>query len=145
LDKKLDTLIDLRMNAELTEAEFVSKKERLGQEREGLRTSLERLERGTDNETNAVDSVLTFARDARSQFMNGDSDTRREIFSELGSNLFLTDRKFAVERNVWIHPLKRVAKEVRAIHARLEPQKTRAALDRLAVLYAQNPRMLSTS
>lgn len=60
-DKKIEALIDLRLNGELTEAEFADKKGTLARERDDLRYSLEQHEHAFDDETKAADRLRSFA------------------------------------------------------------------------------------
>jgi hypothetical protein len=141
-ERRLDGLIDLRVNGELTEAEFADKKARLAQERDDLQQSLDRLDDNAHDWLEAVDRVFSYAREARSRFAKGGADVRKEIFAALGSNLLLTDKKLTVDGNIWVRPLERAAKEARMIHAGFEPRKTRMDPTQLAALYAHSPRML---
>ena len=140
--KKLDSLIDMRVNGELTETEFADKKAELTQERDDLRRSRDQLNNNTHNWLEAADRLLTYAQEARTRFAKGDVEVRKRFFSALGSNLVLTDKKLCIDGNIWLRPLQRLAKEVRAIHDGLEPRKTRMNPARLATLYAHSPRML---
>lgn len=141
-ERKIDALIDLRVNGELTEQEFVDRKMRLSEERDGLRRSLVQLENDPDTSVERAYRLFSFAQHARSRFSKGDAQTKRAIFAELGSNLVLRDKKLLVEGNIWVRPLKSLAREVRAVHRRFEPRKTRVPVSRLAALYSKNPRML---
>lgn len=142
-EKKIDVLIDLRVNGELTEQEFADRKLRLSEERDGLRQSIVRLESDPGTAVERADRLFSFAQHARSRFSKGDAQAKRAIFAELGSNLVLRDKKVIVEGNIWFRPLRSLAREVHTIHRRLEPRKTRMPAGRLAALYANNPRMLA--
>ncbi len=141
-ERKLGALIDLRVNGELTEAEFSATKEKLTGEADDLRFRLEQLDSGQENDEDAADRLLSFAQNARAQFIAGDPETRKEITLALGSNLLIQDKKLVVERSIWIDALRRVAKEVRAIEGRFEPPKTRMTQHYYSKMYMANPRML---
>ena len=141
-ERKLDALIDLRVDGELTEAEFAAKKEKLTREGEELRFRLERLECDPDAPTEAADRALSFAQHARSRFVEGDAGVRKEIYATLGSNLILLDKQLVFERSIWVRALERVAKEVRELQAKFEPRKTRMTQRYFADLYARSPGML---
>ncbi len=141
-ERKLGALIDLRVSGELTEAEFASTKAKLTNEVEDMRLRLEQLDRGSEDDEDAADRLLSFAQNAHAQFIAGDSEVRKEITLALGSNLLIQDKKLVVERSIWLDALGRVAEEVRALEGRFEPPKTRMTQRYLSEMYMANPRML---
>lgn len=141
-ENKIDRLIDMRANDELTEQEFARKKVAIAREQETFRHQLAVMDQYSHDWRDAVNNLLAFAEKVRSRFQTGDRDKRQQIFAALGSNLLLADKKLAVERNHWVHPLRRLARRVQAIHARLEPRKTRMNAEQMGEIYSRSPGML---
>lgn len=96
---------------------------------------LEIAERGFNFAESAVE---TFAEAKK----NNDLETRKEIFAALGSNLILKDKKLRIDWDDLLFPIQTMAKEVRAVHAGLEPPKNNADTKDLGDLYSQNPILL---
>lgn len=123
-DKKLDRLLDMRINGELSENEFIVKKNALLQEKSRLSANLNACE---NNSTNWIDrleetkELLIFAQDALDKFKNGNEEKRKEIFRTLGSNLSLLDKKLNVKSKNKLIGLERIASMSQVISKRFEP------------------------
>src|SRR5206468_3224785 len=68
-----------------------------------------------------ADEEFDFARDAAEEFRTGGLEKKRHILSRLGSNLILEGKTLRVNLDEILTVLKEAAKEVKAIHERLEP------------------------
>ena len=141
-DRKLDRLIDMRADGEITPDEFSAKKAALSRERAHLCEALADLDGAANDPMGATDRLLSFARDARQRFQTGDADERRDLLIALGSNLALTDKKLRVEGNCWLPPLRKLASVVRHVHGMFEPRENRTKPEELTAAYARNPRLL---
>ncbi|MDD5396586.1 MAG: recombinase family protein [Candidatus Moranbacteria bacterium] len=120
-DKKLDRLLDMRINGELSEGEFITKKDTISQEKSRLRASLDASE---SNSTNWIDQLeeakewLAFAQDALEKFKDGDEEKRKEIFKAIGSNLSLSEKKLNIEANNKLVGLEKISSEIKTIFKR---------------------------
>ena len=97
-------------------AEIVADRDRLEKEMGGTKEKLDR-----DLET--TERVFTFCAFAQRQFNTDDLQKKRTIFSTIGSNLKLMDKKLSVER---LHPyilIENELKSQRALYSTLEPKK----------------------
>jgi hypothetical protein len=94
--RKIDNLIEMMANAELSEEQFREKLKEKEQEKSRLKGLLD----DTDNRTNKyiefAQNAFTFARDARMKFETASPTVKAGILSTLGSNLVLKDRKLFV-------------------------------------------------
>ncbi len=119
--RKVDNLIDMRANGELTDKR--------------VENWLEVAERG-----------FNFAEKAAAQFAEAKKknnfEVRKEIFATLGSDLLLKGRKLSIDWDNLLFPIQTMAKEVRAIHAGLEPVKNKANKRDMGEIYSKNPILL---
>ena len=98
-------------------AELVAERARLEQEMGGTKAKL-------DRDLEASERVFTFCALAQRQFNTPDLQKKRIIFSTIGSNLTLKDRKLSIER---LHPYMLIENELksqRTLHDALEPEKS---------------------
>jgi DNA invertase Pin-like site-specific DNA recombinase len=145
LDKKLDRLLDMRINGELSEREFASKKDELSQEKARLKASLDASD---SNSTSWIDrleetkELLEFAQDAVNTFKNGDEEKRKEIFRTIGSNLSLLDKKLNIEADNKLIGLEIISSEINKIFQRFEPLNLPEDKEKLELLYSSSPVLL---
>lgn len=137
--KKIERLIDMRANGELTESELRVRKDEVMKEKERLSELLA----DTDGRFNAwaenMETALAFVAKARDKFNNGSMEDRRKIFFALGSNLLLKDRKVIFDEGKSYLPMKKLASAVQGIHNRLEPAKKVAKQGHYDSLYESSP------
>ncbi len=136
---KLNSLLEMRINKELTEEEFADQKKRLLEEKVRLQEILNDTDNGVTKSLEGADALFSFARDAKVRFENGDWQVRKEIIANLGSNLSLKDGKLTVSLVKPLSYIGEAASEVRTIHERLEPRESAIEKRQMAVLYSQNP------
>ena len=140
--RRLDTLIDMRVNGELTVDQFKERKAVLERDRVHYKAVLDGPQVPYDGWFDFAESRLRFAETSRATFKDAGIGTRRQILNDLGSNLRLIDKKLVFDWDYVLKTISDEAERVRALHDRLEPPKGVAAEPYYANLYAQNPRML---
>ena len=69
----------------------------------------------------ATDDAFRFVEYAKEKFKNGDPELKRAIFSTLGSNRTLIDKKLNVDVEETLLPMKNISREVRQSTSRFEP------------------------
>ena len=121
---KLDGLTDMRAGGEISPEEYAEKRALLVAEKERLAKDFQNTDERVDRWLQTADEVFTFVEEAKWKFENGGLEVRRQILSTLGSNLVLKDKKLMIDVDKCLFPLKKVSKEVKAIHARFEPLNT---------------------
>ena len=140
--RRIDNLIDMRANTEITEEEFKNRKEHLLKEKERFQLLLQDTDKRVENWLEVAERGFVFAEKARTTFAEGGSEERKEIFAALGSDLVLKDRKLTIDWGNLLFPIQTMAKEVRAIQGRLEPLKIGQNKGKMGEIYAQSPKLL---
>ena len=67
---------------------------------------------------------------ARQKFATGDSQTKREIFTALGQNFTLKDRKLFIDKEEWFIPIEKAYPALKLEFDRLELNKTLTEYER---------------
>jgi hypothetical protein len=119
--KKIDRLIDMRAAGEISEEEFVTKKNESLKEKAKLQALLKATDERADSWLQTAEQILIFAQDAREKFAIGTLSAKRTVLSALGSNLLLKDKKLNGELDKALLPLQRIAEAVREHARRFEP------------------------
>lgn len=140
--KKLDGLIDMRANRELSEADFIRRKESLTTEKEQLHSLLNEANKRMDEWLEIADNYFKFASEAKINFEKGDIQIKKNILSALGSNLTLKNGKLNVSLEKPLLLIKGGAKEARDIEIRLEPLKTAEDQAVLSTMYSKSSILL---
>ena len=119
--KKINRLLDMRVQEEITVDEYQSKKEDLTREKKRMEELIQDTQKRVDTWVERVEEFYDFAKTAYDSFKNGDIATKRDILSYLGSNLLLSDKKLVFKPNSAFSQLSNVAPEVQKVHDRFEP------------------------
>lgn len=136
--RKLDRLLQLRLNEEIGPEEFKAQRESLLNEKSSLEELMGDTNQREETWLARVETLLSFAEMAQERFQSGDLEVRRQILAYLGSNLSLRDGALSVNLRPPLESVGAVAPEVRALHKRLEPVKTTMDQPKWEVLYAKN-------
>lgn len=128
-NRKLETLLSMRLNEEIGQEEYLARKNQLVSEKAQLVELVNDAEQRINTWIDRADELFDFAKTAKEKFENGTSDQKRAILQALGSNLFLTDRQLRIELTAPLTLIKAMAPEAKSIEARLEP------------IFAKNPRL----
>lgn len=94
--RKLDRLLEMRMDNELTEAEYADKKKLMVDEKEKYKKSLHNSDVRQNEWLELSEKTFNFAYYARYWFENGNKEQKKTILSALGSNITLTDKKLSI-------------------------------------------------
>ncbi len=107
-----------------TTDEYAEHKKSLLKERGDIEKELNAVKTNFDQSIEATERTFNFCAFARSHFNNTDDiQKKRDIFSTIGSNLTLKDKKLNIER---LHPYLLIENELKsqkALFASLEPKK----------------------
>ena len=120
--QKIDNLIDMRADKEITSDEFKSRKSRLTEDKARLDSLIKNTTERVDEWFVVAEKYLAFSEDAYSKFTSGSVRTRKEMLFLLGSNLKLTDKKLFIIMPDMLQRVEKAATEVQEIHSRFEPQ-----------------------
>ncbi len=109
-----------------TAAELQSAKTALLRQKATLEDDLKTQGKEIEQWIELTERTFNFARYARAWFANGDMDTKRAVFSALGSHLVLSSRKIAIE----LHPYYKIIAEKRDLAEReIEEVRTSEKID----------------
>ena len=146
--RRIDNLIDMRANGEITESEFKTKKTTLLSEKERFQELLKDTDKRVENWLEIAERGFNFAEKAATIFAeakkNNNSEAKKEIFAALGSDLILKDKKLNVSLDNLLFPIQTAANEARKIAARLEPTKKPMDKKKIGQIYARSPVMLGS-
>lgn len=141
--RKIDNLIDMRANNELDEQEFRDRKTALLSEKERLQQYLRDTDRRVENWLDIAERGFNFAEKARELFATTkDLEVKKGIFTALGSDFILKDRKLHITLDNLLAPIKKAAEAIRNQPARLEPFKNGVNQKENGPSYARNPVVL---
>mgnify|MGYP000559467526 CR=1 FL=1 len=139
-EEKLSRLLDMRINNELSEAEYTIKKEELIAEKARLKELLEKPDK--ENWIKKLERAMNTAEDIAKTFEGGDETKRKRILNDLGSNLYIKSKMFEIEASNPILLMKKFSSPAREIFARFEPPKTPMDKEKLELAYSSSPILL---
>ncbi|OGQ05763.1 MAG: hypothetical protein A2W61_01895 [Deltaproteobacteria bacterium RIFCSPLOWO2_01_44_7] len=119
--KKLDRLLEMRLNDLLTDEQFKEKRNQLETEINHLKRNLRETEGRAEHWVEIAENAFNFATHARDAFLNGDLITRKQILMALGSNPIIKDGKFTIQANEWLVPITNDYPNLEKEYQRLEP------------------------
>jgi len=93
IQEKLDKLLDLRLNEQVSDLEYETKKKNLEDERERVKELLDDTEGRAKRWLSASEEAFNVACLAVEKFNNGDMKTKQIMLNSIGSNFLLKDRK----------------------------------------------------
>jgi len=136
--KEIDGLISMRAKGELDEDNYKRKINLLNQEKNHLQELLEDTDDRVNKLVAKAEKVFTLARDSKKEFETGNLDKKRQILQDIGSNLFLKDRKLSISIEEPLIYIGQAAPIAWQIKRRLEPVKTGDYQAKLEELYSKN-------
>lgn len=146
--KRLDNLLAFKISPQnsdgslLSDEEYKTQKEALMKEKTDLQEKLG----DTDNRINKwqenAEKMFEFATYARFWYAEGDSETKRKIFSSLGSNLELLDKIVRIVEEKPIEYMKKLKTEEDKSYEMFEPREKIDKSIQLEALWAKNSIML---
>ncbi|MFZ2193744.1 MAG: recombinase family protein [Candidatus Moraniibacteriota bacterium] len=113
---KLSRLVDMRLNNELSEAEFSFKKQELRKEQELLDNALRNEEAPKETWMEKLEKTMDVAEDICERFKNGDWRGKKQLVASLGQDLHMKDSQFVIGEENPILRIKKIAKTSRAIY-----------------------------
>lgn len=119
--KKLDVLVEMRLNGEIDEEIFNKKKQDLLKEKSDHQSLIVDTDQRIDNWIEIAEQGFIFAETAREAFIYGDTQTKKEIVTALGSNLTLKDGKLSISWDNLLLPIQKIAKDLDGSRTMLEP------------------------
>ncbi len=103
--KELDNLTKMWLRDLLSDEEYIEQKESLVGEINKTRELLHDTEERADKWLELTEKTFDFATYAQYNFDHGDFETRREIFTTLGSTFTLKNKNLNIHLNEWLVPI----------------------------------------
>jgi len=125
-----------------SQSEFLELKNKLTEERSTIEKQLETVKDNLDTSIEATRRTFEFCTFALAHFNTDDLKKKRSIFSTIGSNLTLRDKKLFIDR---LHPFLLIENELNAqkeLEKRFEPKKKVALKRQNATFVASRPNLL---
>ena len=122
--KELDNLTKMRYRELIDDDDFAKARDELKTKIEKLKKNLRETESRAEKWIELSERTFNFARYARKEFVKGGLDKKREIFSGLGQNFWIKDKKVSIEANEWFVPIEIAYPELKARFERLELDKS---------------------
>ena len=96
-EKQIDLLLDMRLNEQISETEYVSKKHVLVNQKAELRGKMEAFERNRQNRFEPAIQFVSEAKQATILLAEGNWEKNRDFLKKIGSNFQVADKSLAVE------------------------------------------------
>ena len=101
-EKQIDLLLDMRLNEQITEPEYVSKKHILVNRKAELKGKLEAFEHNRQNRFEPAIQFVSEAKNATFLLAEGNKEKNRDFLKKIGSNFLVAEKSLAVEfKNPW--------------------------------------------
>ncbi len=105
--KQLDTLTRMRYRELIDDEQFIKERDALKLQLTKLKMHLDSTEERASTWLELSEKTFNFARYARHGFLKGTIQQKREIFSSLGQNFILKDKKVSIKANDWFVPIEK--------------------------------------
>ena len=123
IDEKLGRLTDMKLNEQLDDDEYNSKKQELLNEKSTIKRQLDNYDHRVDDWLELTERAFNFATNARARFINGTPEIKRTILQALGTNITLLDGKIRIKPEKWLVPIIEKNPELEKQYQMLEPAK----------------------
>ncbi len=123
--KELDTLTKMRYRELIDDETFIKERDELKTKISKLKSTLRETESRAEKWLELSERTFNFACYARKEFTTTKSlERKREIFSALGQNFLVKDKKVLITPNEWFVPIEKAYPALEAEYKRLELDKT---------------------
>ncbi len=137
-DRKISSLIDLRLNEEIEPEVFKKRKEELLAEKKRMEELVQDAGYRVEAWVNYADKALDFAETAKKRFETGDLETKRDILQGLGVRFIFKDKTLHVDLKPPLELIREVAPAVQILPESLEPAQVPATQGSYGQPDAQN-------
>ena len=122
--KELDALTKMRYRELIDDETFIKERDELKIKIAKLTGNLRETESRAEKWLELTEKTFNFACYARKEFLFGDLQKKRELFSALGQNFLVKSKKIHITPNEWLVPIEKAYPELEAEYKRLELDKT---------------------
>lgn len=138
--RRLEKLLDLRLDEELDTQTFKVKEKAIISERDYWKEQLNTLEKKGDKQFQEIEKVMDFLEGVSREFQNGTINHKKFVLLKIGSNLLLKDGKLALEVKPHLKMILRL-KNIKS--GPLEPPSNRNTKGQMGTLKRQYPHWLA--
>ena len=122
--KELDNLTKMRYRDLIDDDTFIKERDGLKEKITKIKGNLRNTENRAEKWLELTEKTFNFACYARKEFILGNLKKKREIFSALGCNFSIKDRKLYITPNEWFVPIEKAYPALEAEFNRLELDKS---------------------
>lgn len=122
--KELDMLTKMRYRELIDDETFIRERDELKTKIAKLTSNLRGTESRAEKWLELTEKTFTFACYARKEFLVGDLNKKREIFSALGQNFSIKDQKIHMTPNEWFVPIEKAYPALKTEYIRLGMDKS---------------------
>ncbi|MBL7058750.1 hypothetical protein ISS03_05490, partial [Patescibacteria group bacterium] len=122
-EKKISNLIDMRAEGEINKENYSKKVKNYQDSKNQIQSIINNLENGNKDLNQKVEDAFSFATNLKTKFKNGTPNEKKDILQNLGSNLFVEDRRLLVLLDLRLQPFEKYSQPLKQELARLEPLK----------------------
>ncbi len=119
----IETLLQKLLKGVISDETYKQHKKNFEKEQRKLNQRINSYNTEKNNWLNKIEKIFNFAQHARVEFEKGDLQTKRRIFSALGSNFLLQDKKLFMELNKPFVSIQKGMKDTEKALGSLEPLK----------------------
>lgn len=139
VENKLNRLLDMRINDEVNEETYRSKKSVLEREKIQLKSSRDNTDENMNNWRVKVEKALDLAYGGYLRFKTGERPERHEILLSIGSNLRLDNKKMLIDLSIHFQELSEHDEWEEKYKDWVEPQKYTDIFEKMPDLRPANP------
>lgn len=140
--EKINGLIDMRANKEITPDEFQSRKADLTKQKILLQELINDGDKRADEWIQKAEKMIKFAESAVEEFKNGSLQKKKEIVFSLGSNLLIKDELIDISLEKPLLLAREGSKRLQELYKGLEPPNLCEDKTKLREIYSRSPMML---
>lgn len=129
VQRRMDVLLDMRLNGDIDNETYLSKKDSLQADRQNAERRLKTTFQRADNWLETAEKVFEFACHARELFEKGDLRVKKEILMALGSNFLMKDGKLMITYHSWLLPIENDYKAIETEYLGFEPSELLVTID----------------
>lgn len=110
-ERRLNKIIDMRANDELSENEYLQKKREINNEMHQLKSDIDSMSKKDDEWIDKIEKRFRLAETMREKFETTDSDlVKKKLIRELSSNLSLKENKVSIDADNVISGIQKMTK-----------------------------------
>ncbi len=134
--KQLDNLTKMRLKDLINDEEYIEQREKLSAETRRLKELLLDTQERAEKWLELTEKAFDIATYARQNFIDGDAETCREIFINLGSSFILKDNKLSIQPHEWFVPIQKEYPRIEQLFREVRTRKYASSKEKTAAFTA---------